>query len=187
MSAGVRERLWLVLYAAAVLAATLIHEPLWLGGGLLLVLLLAGRDVLAVLRRALLAVLAFNLLVSVSYAVIELLRDASPWGYVLLINLRVLLIASLTVLLLRRINPLRALSFAPALSYLLGLAYGQILGFQRLYAEMRLALASRTLRPLSLPTLYRHGAASGSFFIEKALGRATETSLAMRSRGYFDD
>ena len=181
------DRLGLAGYLAAVVTATLVHDALLLGIGLGLTLLLAGRQALAILRRAILTVLAFNLMVSVSYAALAWYQGRVAGDYLLLLNLRVLLITSLTFLATGRIDLFRALSFSQPLTYLLTLAYSQTLTFQRIYQEMRLALRSRSLTRLSLRDLYRHGAASGSFFVEKALSNATETAQAMRSRGFFDD
>ena len=182
-----RDRLGLIGFLAAVLVATLIHTPLILGVGLALTLLLAGRQALTILRRAILTVLAFNLMVSLSYAALAWIEGRFSAGYLILLNLRVLLLTSLSFLAMARIDLFRALGTSRTLTYLLTLAYSQTLGFRRLYHEMRLALASRSITRLSLRDLYRHGAASGSFFVEKALSDATETALAMRSRGFFDD
>ena len=182
-----RDRLLLGVYLAAVLAATLIHAIPLLAAGLGLVALLAWRRAADVFRRALLAVLAFNLLVSVSYVILGWLRGDLAWDYLLLMNLRVLLITAMTFLLIARINVFKALAFSPTLSYLLTLASTQYLGFRRLYQDMRLALTSRTLGRPGLRQVYRHGAASGSFFVEKALSNATESAQAMRSRGFFHD
>jgi len=51
---------------------------------------------------------------------------------------------------------------------------------------MRPSLASRSISRLSRRDLFRQGAGSGSFFVEKALSKATETAQAMRSREFFD-
>lgn len=182
-----KDRIALAVYLLAVVAATLVHRPLWLAAGLVLVLGLAGRAAPRVLGRALLAVLAFSAVVSLSYLLLAALQGRTAWDYLLLLNLRVLLITAMTFLLAERINPFKALAFSPALSYLLTLSYTQLLTFRRIYHDMRLALASRTLGRLGWRTLYRHGAASGSFFVEKALSNASESAQAMRSRGFFND
>lgn len=182
-----RQRLGFFAYLAAVVAATLIHEPLALGVGLALCLLLAGRQAWPILRRSVLTVLAFNLMISLSYAGLAWYQGRPCGDYLLLLNLRVLLITTLSFLVMTRLDLFRALAFSRTLTYLLTLAYSQTLIFQRLYHEMRQALASRSITRLSLRDLYRHGAASSSFFVEKALSNATETAQAMRSRGFFDD
>ena len=39
-----RDRLFLLLYLAGILAATLVHDPAWLAAGLAVVLVMAGRE-----------------------------------------------------------------------------------------------------------------------------------------------
>lgn len=182
-----RDRLWLIVYLAAVVIATLVHAIPWLAFGVVAVLALAGRSAWKVLRRAVLAVLAFNVVISLSYAVVAIIQGVFAWDYLVLMNLRVVLITSMTFLLVERINPFKALAFSPALSYLLTLSYTQLLTFRRIYHDMRLALTSRSLGRLGLRQWYRHGAASGSFFVEKAMSNAAESAQAMRSRGFFND
>lgn len=181
------DRITLGLYLSAVLAATLIHDPVWLATGLGLTLLASGRKAIAIARQALLAILAFNLLISLSYALMAWMNDISPWQTLLRLNLRVLLLATLTFLFIARVNLFRALDFSKNLTFALGLAYSQILIFRRAYEDFRLALASRSLKPPRLRDRYRASAAAASWFIEKALHAATQSSQALRSRGFFHD
>jgi cobalt/nickel transport system permease protein len=139
-----------LLYLAAVITATLIHHPLWLGSGLLLVLLIAQRDAITLLRRAVLTVLAFNTLISLSYLGMAWWQDISPWQTLLRLNLRVLLLTCLTFLFIARTNLFQALDFSKNLTYVLGLAYSQTLTFRRAHDDFRLALASRSLTRPSL-------------------------------------
>lgn len=182
-----RDRRYLLLYLAAVLAATLVHSPAWLAAGWGLVLLLAGREGPALLRRAVLAVLAFNLMISLGYAALAWLQGASPWETLLRLNLRVLLLTTLTFLFIARANLFRALDFSPNLTYLLGLAYSQSLAFRHAHEDFRLALTSRSLGHPGLLVRYRASAAAASWFVEKALHSVTQSAQAMRSRGFFHD
>lgn len=182
-----RDRRYLLLYLAAALAATLVHSPAVLAAGLALVLLLAGRDGPALLRRALLAVLAFNLAISLGYAALAWFQGTSPWETLLRLNLRVLLLTTLSFLFIARTNLFRALDFSPNLAYLLGLAYSQSLAFRRAHEDFRLALASRSLGHPGLMARYRASAAAASWFVEKALHAVTLSAQAMRSRGFFHD
>ena len=187
-----RDRVHLGLYLAGVLSATLIHAPAWLAAGLALVLLLAGRDAASLLRRAVLTVLAFNTLISLSYLGMAWWQDAftqapSPWHTLLRLNLRVLLLTCLTFLFIARTNMFQALDFSKSLTYVLGLAYSQTLTFRRAHDDFRLALASRSLTRPSLIDRYRASAAAISWFIEKSLHAATQSSQALRSRGFFHD
>jgi cobalt/nickel transport system permease protein len=182
-----RDHAYLLLYLAAVIAATLIHDPVWLAAGLALTLLAAGREAGSLLRRAVLTILAFNTVISLSYAVMAWLQDIPAWETLLRINLRVLLLTSLSFLFIARANLFAALSFSKNLTYVLGLAYSQALTFRRAHDDFRQALASRSLKRPSLIDRYRASAAAASWFIEKALHAATQSSQALRSRGFFHD
>lgn len=182
-----RDRLHLLLYLASVLAATLVHSPSFLAVGLGLVLLVAGRDALPLLRRALLTVLAFNAVISLSYGAMAWLRDISPWETLLRLNLRVLLLTTLSFLFITRTNLFHALDFSKSLTYVLGLAYSQAMTFRRAHEDFRMALASRSLKRPGLRDRYRASAAAVSWFLEKSLHAATQSSQALRSRGFFHD
>ncbi len=182
-----RDRAWLLLYLGAVLAASGVHDPAWLAAGLAVTLALAGRKAWTILRRAVLAVLAFNALVSLSYAALAGYQGFSPWDTLLRLNLRVLLLTCLSFLFIARANLFRALDFSRSLTYVLGLAYSQAMTFNRAHDDFRLALASRSLHRPGLLQRYRVSAAAASWFLEKSLHVATQSSQALRSRGFFRD
>lgn len=182
-----RDRLALLLYLTGILAATLVHEPALLAAGLALVLLAGGRGAWRLLRRALFAILAFNALISLSYALMAWWQGIPPWHTLLRLNLRVLLLTTLSFLFITRVNLFRALDFSPGLTHVLGLAYSQALTFRRAYDDFRLALASRSLQPPRLIDRYRAGAAAVSWFLEKSLHAATQSAQALRARGFFHD
>lgn len=181
-----RDRLALLAYALAVLAATLVHDPRWLAGGLTVTLLLAGSGAGGLLSRVVRTVLPFNLAVSMGYLMLAWLRTEPPWQTLLLLNLRVLLLTAITFLFVRRVNLFRALGFSRSLTYLLGLAYSQALTFRRAHEDFRLALVSRSPRRPGLMDRYRVSAAAASWYLEKALAAARESAQALRSRGFFD-
>jgi cobalt/nickel transport system permease protein len=182
-----REHALLAGYVGALIAATLVHDPLWLGLGLAGALLLAGRQALDLLRRSLRTVLLFNLAVSLGYLLLAHLRGLSPWETLLLINLRVLTLTTLTFLFIARVNLFRALDFSPHLTWLLALAYSQAMSFARAHADFRLALVSRSIVRPGLRERYRASAAAAAWFMDKGLAAARETALALRSRGFFGD
>jgi cobalt/nickel transport system permease protein len=181
----VRDRRTFAAYLAAVVAITLIHDVLWLGTGLLVAVLIAGRQAPALLRRTLLPVLLFNLAVSLGYTVAGLLGGEVRWDYLVLMNVRVILLTFLTFLTVSRVDLLRALSFSPTLTYLIVLALSQIMTFRRMHAEFRLAGESRRLRRPTLRDGYTQGAVVAVQFFDKAEHGASEIALAMRSRGFF--
>ena len=182
-----RDGAFLLLYLAAVVAATLVHDLRALAALLAAAVLLAGRDAPRVARRALLAILLFNSVVTLSYVAITLLRGGFSGRYVALVNLRVFTITFLTFLMIRRVNAYRALGFSRSLQVLLTLATSQIVGFRRACEDFRLALRSRMPGRPAFRQLGRHGAAAAAYFLAQSMHNAEETGQALRSRGFFDD
>jgi cobalt/nickel transport system permease protein len=181
----VKDRLGFAAYLAAVVAVTLIHDVLWLAAGLLVAILVSGREAPALLRRTLLPILFFNLAVSLGYTAAGLLGGDFRWGYLALMNVRVILLTFLTFLMVSRVDLLRALGFSRTLTYLIVLALSQIMTFRRLHQEFRLAGESRRLRRPTLRDGYTQGAVVAVQFFDKAEHGSSEIALAMRSRGFF--
>ncbi len=182
-----KDRIVLVLYFCAVLLITLVHDIVFLIAALALLTLLARRRFFKIAKKALIAIAIFNSVVTVSYCIVSIIKGNFSFYYIALINLRVFLMTSLTFLVVERINPFKALAFSSSLSYLLTLAYSQILTLRRLFGEFHLALKSRSLTPLSAKDLYRHGASTSAFFLHKSINDAVEITQAMKSRGFFND
>jgi cobalt/nickel transport system permease protein len=180
-----RDRLALLAYVAGVILATSIHVIALLGAGLAFCVLLAGRRAPRIAKRAALSLAVFNSVVTVSYLVISLWRGEFSAYFVVLLNLRVFLLTFMTFLLVDRVNLLNALSFSKSMRYLLTITYSQTMTFRRIFSDFRLALKSRTIRRLKARDLYRHGASTGAYFLNKAMNDATEVSRAMNSRGFF--
>lgn len=180
-----KDRLMLLGYAIALVAATSIHDPWWLAAGLLVVAVLAGRQAPTIGWRALRAVLFFSLVISVGYAAGALFGQAVSLDYLILINIRVYLLTFLTFTLASRIDILRALRFSRNLTYLVTLVLSQIITFRRLFEDLRLAAESRRLRRLRLRERYLQSAAAAVHLFDRAEHDAREIALAMRSRGFF--
>lgn len=178
---------WLVLYLASVVGITFIHEPWVLGGLLCLAVLAAGAKAWRLVRQTLLAVISFNLTVSLGYLVISLWEDNFHSSYLLLVNLRVVLLVFLGFWLVTAIDLLAALSAFPLLQLIATLAIGQIKTFERILRDFRMAFQSRNLRRPRLLDKTRHAASQAQTLLDKSVTSAQETALAMRSRGTFDD
>ncbi len=181
-----KERYWLLAYGVAVIAVTLVHQPAWLAAGLLGALAASGRPRWTLLRQALLAVLLFNLTVSLGYLAVALWRGDFAPIYLLRVNLRVLLLVYLGFWLVARVNVLKALDFSPTLSFVATLAAGQARSLQRLVLDFRLAFVSRNPVAPRPGDRLRHAVAQGEHLLEKSLHNAGEAAQAMRSRGAFD-
>lgn len=179
---------WLVAYLAAVVGATLIHEPAILAGALAMALAAAGHNRWRLLRRALLAVLAFNLAISVGYLVVAFWQGGFHSGYLLLVNLRVLLLVFLGMWFSSRVDPIAAVrGVSPGLTFVATLTLGQLRAFERTVKDFALAFVSRNPAPPGLADRLHHAAAQGIALMDKAQAAASESALAMRSRGAFDD
>ena len=180
-----KDRLLLLAYAIAVIAATFVHDPWWLAAGLLGAVLLAGRQAPLIARRALRAVVFFSLVVSAGYAAGALFGQTVSTEYLIRINIRVYLLIFLTFVLTARVDLLRALNFSRSLTYLATLALSQIITFRRLFEDLRLAAESRRLRRLRLRDGYLQSASAAVQLFDKAERTSGEIALAMRSRGFF--
>jgi cobalt/nickel transport system permease protein len=183
----VKARLALAAYLGAVVAATLVHAWWLLAAALVLAVALAGPQRWRLLRRTVLAVFAFNLTVSASYAAIALWQATFSADYLLLVNARVLLMVFLGFWFVSRVDILAALAFSPTLSFLVTVAVGQARSLGRQVRDFQLAFASRNpLRPRPSDR-FHHAAAQAQHLLDRAIHAADESALAMRSRGAFDD
>lgn len=181
---------WLLVYLAAVLCASLVHDARVLGVALVLALLLAGRLRWRLLRRCVWAVLAFNFAVSAGLLLQAAWQGRPLAGLaepLLRMNLRVLLLVLLGFWFVARVNLLQALSFAPTLQLLATLAAGQAQAFARLVREHGLAFRSRTAGAGGMGARAHHGAATAGHLLDQAVAAAQRSALAVRARGGFDD
>ena len=181
------ERAALLGYLAAVVALTSVHDVRVMAAAQALTLAVAGGRALGLMRRLVVAVGPFCLVVSASYAVLTIPSGQFSGGYLVLVNLRVAALTSLTFLFMERVNLARALGFSRGLLYVVTLATSQALTLRRVVEDYRLALKARTLTRLRLRDRYRHSAASAARLLVKAMHRSGEIALAMRARGFFDD
>ncbi|MCX8086497.1 MAG: hypothetical protein N3C63_06275 [Rhodocyclaceae bacterium] len=179
-----RQRL--ALYLAVLPAPTFIHDPRLLAAGLFLALALAGAERWRILKKSLLAILAFNLTVSLGYALIALWRDTFQPAWFFTANLRVLLMVFLGFWCIARVDLLAAVRGFPTATFLATLTLGQMRAFERLIRDFRLALRSRSIVKPRLADRFHHAGAQAIALIDKGERQATELTLAMRSRGAFD-
>lgn len=187
--AYMNPRRWLYVYLAVLPAPTFVHDPLLLGAGLLLALIASGSGRWRLLGRSVLAILAFNLSVSLGYALVGWWRNGLhgiDTAWLLLANLRVLLMVYLGFWFVARVNLLAALAGWPTATLVATLALGQIRSFERLLRDHRLAFASRNIVRPRWRDRRRHAGAQAVALLDKTQAQSTEVALAMRSRGCFD-
>lgn len=186
-SKDLRARLALAAYLGAVVAATLVHVWWLLGAALMLAVALAGGQRWRLLRRAVLAVLAFNLTVSAGYTAVALWQGAFSAQYLLLVNVRVLLMVFLGFWFISRVDILAAVSFSPTLALLVTLAVGQARTLARQVRDFQFAFVSRNPRRPRPSDRFLHAGAQTRHLLDRSIHAADESALAMRSRGCFDD
>lgn len=182
-------RHWLYLYLAVLPAPTFVHDPALLALGLLIALALAGKERWRILKRSLLAILAFNLSVSLGVVLVGLWRNGLngiDTAWLLLANLRVLLMVFLGFWFVAKVNLLAALQGWPTATLVATLALGQARAFERLIRDFRSAFESRNILRPRLLDRRRHAGAQAVALLDKAQAQSTEVTLAMKSRGAFD-
>jgi cobalt/nickel transport system permease protein len=183
---GMTPRHALYLYLAVLPGPTFIHDPALLALGLLAAVALAGAQRWLILKRSLLAILAFNLSVSLGVVLVGLWRSGIDGNWLLVANLRVLLMVYLGFWFVARVDLLAALRGWPTATLLATLAVGQIRSFEHLLQDYRLAFASRNITSPRLLDRRRQAGAQAIALLDKAQARSTEVALAMKSRGAFD-
>jgi len=178
----------LIAYLLAVSVLGFVHSPWMLALALILALVAAGHARWQLLRRTLFAVLAFNLGITLGYALMMWWQGDFSWAVLVRMNLRVTLLVLLGFWFIHRVNLLRALGFSPALARLVAIASGQASVFARMAQDFRLALISRSAG-MRLPWAQRlrHGAHLCTQLLDKSVASAEQTTRAMRARGCFDD
>lgn len=181
-----KERIKLIIYIATVIIITSIHELVGYLAIFIIIALISVKNFTTLIRKAIKSVLIFNMIISLSYAVYSAVVSEVDWRYLLMINLRVLLLTYVTFYLVKVCNVFSALSFSKNLSYLIMLAYSQIINFRKVYEEMKLAFRSRLLYYNKEYLRYLSMAAVNLFLI-KSMYNAKALSEGMNSRGFFND
>ncbi|MCX7946553.1 MAG: hypothetical protein N2557_06245 [Hydrogenophilus sp.] len=180
------DRLGLVVYGGGVVGVTLVHDPVWLTAAGVGVWLGAGKERGRLLRRALRLALPWLVVVSVGYGMVAF-WSGLPVGEVLLrLNLRVGVLVLLTVVFATRVSLLRAVDFSPTLVWLFTMVMSQMVLWQRLYEEFRLALVSRSPGEPDLRTVLQASANAIAWFADQALATARNQAQALRARGLLE-
>ena len=182
-----KHRAWLGAWLLAVVGVTLVHAPAALGAVLVVALVVSGPGRAALLGRALRAVVPILLMISGGYLLMGWLTGSLAWGYLLLLNLRVVLLALLTTWMVRDVNLDRALQGVAGAQRWLSIVRSQVTVFRRLAGEYRAAVQSRSTVPPTLGQRYRAGAALGLAALDKAMYNSEALTQGMRSRGALDD
>ncbi|GEM_PF-3139196 len=109
----------------------------------------------------------------------------SPWGWMLMFNLRAMAMALSSAAFFSFVNLLKALSFSRTLRALFSLSYAQFSSYKRTYGSFYSALRSRTLRKRLGRSFFPYAGAVFSYFYRLSEKRAGEMNQALRSRGFY--
>ncbi|WP_457644427.1 hypothetical protein [Persephonella sp.] len=137
------------------------------------------------IKKAIFSVLPFNLVISVSYSAVSIIKNQLYIDYLILINLRVLSITLLTFLFFSNFNIFKMFNFSRSLTFILVLSYSQINIFKKYYEDFRLAFKSRTIAPPSKKDIYNFISSVLLYFANKSINGSKEITQAMKSRGFF--
>jgi len=152
----------------------------------LIIVILAQKACLRLLKRAVKSILFFNLTISIAYIIMAIAHQRSWGNYILLFNMRVLDLTLLTFLFTHYANVAQALSFSKTLSFLWTISLSQIYSYQKSYDNFMLSLKSRMIKKMNERSKKEFIASVFGYFFKKALYDSEEKSLALKARGLFD-
>ena len=182
-----KDRLILFGYILLVVLITSYHHIFFLLGVLAVISVLSGALFLRLLRKSALSVMFFNTVISIGYIIVSTINNNFSLEYIVLINLRVLLLTFMTFFMIKKINLFKAISFSRTFTFILVLATTQVLVFKRIYEDFKLSLKSRTLGKMGKKDIYSYISSVIFFFLNKSIYNSQETTQAMKSRGFFYD
>jgi len=177
----------LAAYAVAVVAVTLVHEPVWLAGALMIAIVVSGQGRVVLLRRALRVVVPVALMISCGMLLAGWLQGSIGWHALALLNMRVVLLSVLVTWMVRDVDLDRALARWPDARRWLAIVRMHITSMQQQVVDYKAAFASRSAEPPTLVSRYRAVSSHGLGLLDKAVHNAEASTLGMRSRGALDE
>ncbi len=170
------DKLFFVNYLLVILAVVVSSDFYFILFFLILAFLLSGKDIFRLIWRTSAAILVFNILSSIYFIIIK------NYEGLIIFNLRTFTILYFTLLAGKKLNLFAVFSFSPSISYILTLAYSQILNFQITYGQMKQALDSRIVERITLLHSYQILGFQVNLFIKKSIENSKEISQALKSR-----
>jgi len=131
------------------------------------------------------SVILFNLGVSLGYLILAWFKNISPWHYILYINLKVILMTYFVFWFFSKVSLVQFFSFSKDLSYLLTITLSQIYSYKKTFVDFRDAFRARVVNIRDKEKTFIVN--TFRFFFEKALRDSKERTLAMKSRGFFEE
>lgn len=181
-----RDKLLALLYAFGVVFLLVNHSITLMCVTTLLLFMLAYTHFFSLLKRSIMAILMFNISISLGYIILSLFRDEPFLSFLILFNLRVFNLTFMTLLFSKSVNIPFLLSFFPTLSFLFTLSLSQIFSYKRSYENFMLSLKSRMIKKMNERNKKEFIATVFGYFFKKVLYDSEEKSLALKARGFFD-
>lgn len=180
-----KEKIKLVLYIILLLFFTIVNNYYLYFFSILFLIFLDIKFFKKNLKKILFSILFFNLTITLSYAIFTAIKAEIDYNYILLINSRVFLLTYLTFFFISHTNLFIVFNFSKNLSALLSIAISQIIGYNKIMEDMKFAQRSRILKK-DKKISRKFLEAEINYFFNKSINNARETSLAMKSRGFFN-
>jgi cobalt/nickel transport system permease protein len=184
---GIKIRLLFLrlLFFTLFFGILILKESLYLAIILGILFLLAGKKRWIIGKKVIGGILLFNSAVSIGYLIFSWIKGINPFPYLVYINLKVFTLTFFVFFFFSRVNLLEFFAFSRELSYLLTITISQILTYRQLFHQFRLAFKSRVVELRKWEKEFIKS--TFLFFLEKALKEGKERSLAMKSRGFFEE
>lgn len=181
-----KEKIKLAFYILFLILFTVINNSYFFFIFILFLFLLDLKFLKRNLKKTLFSILFFNLTITSAYIFFTGIKAKIDFDYVILMNLRVFLLTYLTFFFISHTNLFLALNFSKNLSTLLSIAVSQIVGYNKIMKDIKFAQRSRVMvKDKKLIKYFTR--AEINYFFTKSINNAKETSLGMKSRGFFND
>ncbi|QCT94410.1 hypothetical protein FE773_04230 [Caminibacter mediatlanticus TB-2] len=151
---------------------------------LTLLIVFTYKDFFTLSKKVLKSIILFSGVVSIGYLIMGLFTKIYP-DYLLYINLKVFTITYFVFWFFSKVNIVEFFSFNKEFSYLLTISLSQIYSYKKTFEDFRMAFKSRVINLREKE--YDFIRNTFAFFFKKALNDAKEKSLAMKSRGFFEN
>ncbi len=136
-------------------------------------------------KKVILSIFFFNLGVSIGYIIFSYFKQINPWYYIIYINLKVFLMTYFVFWFFSKVNVVLFFSFSKDLSYLFTMTLSQIYSYKKTLQDFQMAFKSRVVNLKDKEYVFLKNTLK--FFFKKAMHDSKEKSLAMKSRGFFEN
>lgn len=180
-----KDKIFLVFYIIFIILLTSYHNLYFLIFFSFFLFIISFKNSLFILKKTIFSIIIFNSIICLSYFIFSYIKGEVDYNYFLMINLRVFNLTFMTFLLIKKINIFKAISFSRNITFVLNLAYSQILSFLKIVDEFKLSFKSRSLNKQKRDSFYNFILSMLLFFFNKSYNNLKEISFAMKSRGFF--